>query len=154
MKSILKSKHQEMKEKNKILAVIDTNVLVSSLFSKDGQSNPALVISSILNEKIIPLYNSEIIEEYRDVLSRDKFRFPSYIVDNLVSVFEHFGIDTARTNVSDEVFPDSDDIVFYEVKMSEDEAFLVTGNLRHFPKNPLVVTPAQMIDILKEHNLL
>lgn len=126
-----------MNGKGKIYAAIDTNVLVSSLFSSDGTSNPSKVINAVLKGIITPLYNSEIIEEYRDVLSRAKFRFKSELVDSLVSVFVEYGIDTPRTSVENEYFPDTDDIVFYEVAMSVDDAYLVTGNLKHFPKNVL-----------------
>mgnify|MGYP004686366295 FL=1 len=43
---------------------------------------------------------------------------------------------------------DEDDRVFYEVALSEEDSFLVTGNLKHFPKTPKVVTAAQMMEIL------
>ena len=46
---------------------------------------------------------------------------------------------------------DADDVVFYEVALSKEDAFLVTGNTKHFPKNPIVVTPAEMLEILKQH---
>ena len=45
-------------------------------------------------------------------------------------------------------FPDPKDIVFYEVAMYKDVAYLVTGNIKHFPKKPFVVTPAEMVEIL------
>lgn len=51
---------------------------------------------------------------------------------------------------SNEVFPDIDDVVFYEVALSKDNAYLVTGNKKHFPKSPIVVTPAEMITILQQ----
>ena len=35
-------------------------------------------------------------------------------------------------------FDFSDDRVFYEVALSKDGAYIVTGNLRHFPKTPIV----------------
>ncbi|MDE7376554.1 MAG: PIN domain-containing protein [Muribaculaceae bacterium] len=60
-----------MKEGKRVYATIDTNVLVSSLFSAQGLSNPALVIKAVLDGTIIPLYNNDIITEYRDVLSRE-----------------------------------------------------------------------------------
>lgn len=94
------------------------------------------------------MYNTEIIEEYRDVLSRAKFHFRPNLVDTLVSVFVEYGIDTPRTSVENEYFPDTDDVVFYEVTMSVDDAYLVPGNLKHFPKKRFVVTPAQMVEIL------
>lgn len=43
-----------MSEKGKVYAVIDTNVLVSSLFSAKGMSNPTRVIEAVLNGAIIP----------------------------------------------------------------------------------------------------
>ncbi|MDE5566844.1 MAG: putative toxin-antitoxin system toxin component, PIN family [Muribaculaceae bacterium] len=143
-----------MSEKGKVYAVIDTNVLVSSLFSTTDISNPARVIGAVLNGAIIPLYNNEIIEEYRDILSRDKFKFSTALIDSLLSAFTEFGINTARKDAGDEIFPDEDDIVFYEVVLSVEDAYLVTGNTKHFPIRTFIVTPAQMVDILREKALL
>ena len=56
-------------------------------------------------------------------------------------------IDTLADSVD---MPDEDDRVFYEVALSEEDSFLVTGNLKHFPKVPKVVTAAQMIEILEQ----
>ena len=53
-----------------------------------------------------------------------------------------------RTKVTDGVFPDPKDLVFYEVALSKEESFLVTGNLKHFPKKPFVVSPAEMMEII------
>ena len=50
---------------------------------------------------------------------------------------------------SQEYFPDPKDVVFYEVALSKDDAYLVTGNTKHFPKKPIVVTPAEMLEILR-----
>ena len=33
--------------------------------------------------------------------------------------------------------------------MSKDDAYLVTGNIKHFPDKPFVVTPREMIEILE-----
>lgn len=143
-----------MKEEKSIYAVIDTNVLVSSLFSSNGMSNPYLVISAVLNGNITPLYNADIIEEYRDVLSRDKFKFSPVLIDNLLSVFTEFGINAVRTEANNENFPDDDNIVFYEVALSAEDAYLVTGNTKHFPIKTFVVTPSQMVEILREKGLL
>ncbi len=82
-------------------------------------------------------------------MSRPKFKFPKELIDNLISGFIEFGIDTIRSNISnDEIFPDTDDIVFYQVAMSMEDSFLITSNLRHFPKKPFVVSPTQMVEIL------
>lgn len=140
-----------MAEDRPIYAVIDTNVLVSALLASSDRSNPMRVILAILSGKIIPMYNSEIISEYREVLSRKKFPFTSGQIYDLLNYFMTFGIDCQRIDVNDEVFPDKDDRVVYEVRMSVEGSYLVTGNLRHFPYKPYVVTPAQMLEILQVH---
>ncbi len=49
---------------------------------------------------------------------------------------------------SGEVFPDVSDAVFYGVALSKEGSYLVTGNKKHFPKAPIVVTPSEMMEIL------
>ena len=149
----MKLRMSEMNEEKTVYAVIDTNVLVSSLYSKNGTSNPYRVINSVLNGIITPLYNDEIINEYRDVLSRNKFKFNTDDIENLIGAFIAFGMDTDRTNVN-EYFPDKEDTVFFEVAMSVETAYLVTGNIKHFPRKPFVVTPSQMIEILRANRLI
>ena len=46
-------------------------------------------------------------------------------------------IDSSRFPYDGEM-PDEDDRVFYEVCLSKEDSFLVTGNLKHFPKEPQV----------------
>ena len=143
-----------MEDGSKLFAVIDTNVVVSSLFSKDSTSSPVIVLNAVLAGFITPFYNSEILDEYKEVLSRPRFPFNSLQIDTVIGAFKDFGLDTDRTQVNAKDFPDSDDIVFYEVKMSVDDAFLVTGNVKHFPKEPFVVTPAEMVEILRDRGLI
>ena len=53
----------------------------------------------------------------------------------------------------DAELPDPKDRVFYEIVMEgrkSENAYLVTGNRKHFPNRPFVVTPRQMIDIIIE----
>ena len=130
-----------------IHAVIDTNVLVSVLLAKSEDSSVIKLIDAVLDGKIIPLFNNEIIAEYTEVLSRPKFKFDKELRELLVERIVFLGEDADRTAYP-ESLPDEDDRVFYEVALGTDDAYLVTGNLRHFPKTPIVVTPAQMLDIL------
>ena len=134
----------------KIYAVIDTNVLVSALFSISGDSNPSIIIRKIIDGDITPLYNEEILAEYEEVLNRDKFPFRKADIDWIISTFIDYGISLGRTAVSDEEFTDKDDIVFYEVALSKEDSFLVTGNIKHFPKKPFIVTPAEMLTIINK----
>ncbi len=143
-----------MVDKGRICAVVDTNVLVSSLLSSNGNSSPAIVLRAIFHGDVILLYNDSILEEYREVLSRSKFPFSSLQIDTILSFFQDFGVNMQRVQSPDWVWPDTDDIVFYEISLSVDGAFLVTGNTKHFPCTAQVVTPAQFVDILSERGLL
>ena len=135
-------------------AVFDTNVLVSSLLTKRRDSATALVVNAISDGVVIPLYNQEILSEYEDVLHRDKFPFSRKSIRNLLNVIEQFG-QTVHTETSwpeEQDMPDSGDVVFFRVVMEkrDAEAWLITGNLRHFPRKPFIVTPAEMIRIIRD----
>ena len=56
-----------------MLAVIDTNILVSALWSRNGA--PARILSLIISGELIPCYDYRILCEYREVLTRPKFKF-------------------------------------------------------------------------------
>lgn len=133
---------------DKIFAVIDTNVIVSALISTKADSYPLTVLSQVYLGPIVPVYNDEILAEYRDVLYRDKFHLRSEDIELALKTITETGLNLARTSVLGEDFPDPKDVVFYEVKMSKDDAYLVTGNVKHFPKKPFVVTPKEMVEIL------
>ena len=133
---------------NKIYAVIDTNVLVSALLSSEKQSNPLLVFKAIIDEKIVPLFCDEILNEYREVLSRDKFPFSEEFIDKAIDAFVNNGINVNRVPTDGFDFPDPKDIVFFEVSMAVDDSYLVTGNIKHFPKTDRIVTPTEMVAIL------
>lgn len=131
-----------------IYAVFDTNVLISALLSKREDSPPVLLLNHVLDGRIVLVYNEEIVSEYQEVLHRDKFGFSDERIKTVLEVVRT-GLCLGRTP-SNEIFPDEDDAVFYEVALSKEGTFLITGNLRHFPKSPIVVTPAEMISILEE----
>ncbi len=135
-----------------VFAVIDTNVLVSALLTKTPESPTALVVNAITEETLIPLYTEEILEEYEDVLLRTRFGFRRTTVEKLLAVIRQFGV-LVHPSPTGEQLPDMDDLVFYEVvmeKRNDADAYLVTGNLRHFPAREYIVTPAEMVEILKE----
>lgn len=132
-----------------IYAVIDTNVLVSALLAAHTDSPTVLIRDFILEGTIIPLYNEEILMEYKAVLSRPKFGFPSQLVEVMISAIVQAGISTERVK-TEAYFIDLKDVVFYEVAISHEGSYLVTGNSKHFPKSPIVVTPAEMLAIIRE----
>ena len=136
-----------------IYAVIDTNVLVSAIITKNTQSPTFRVMGAVLERQIVPLYDNDIISEYTDVLHREKFGFSDNQINYYLDAMKREGL-PAQSVTSTEYFPDPKDIVFYEVALSKEDAFLVTGNKKHFPKKPIVVTPAEMVEILKREGIL
>ena len=133
-----------------LFAVFDTNVLVSALLSRRKDSATVQLLNHVLDGRITLLYNDEILDEYIEVLHRSKFNFGKELIEAVIQLVKT-GVWLERTS-SNEFFPDSDDMVFYEVALSKDGAFVVTGNSRHFPKSPIVVTPAEMIDIINQQD--
>ena len=130
-----------------VYAIIDTNIIVSSFITKNPSSSTRRVINSMLSGKIKPLYNDEILDEYFDVLNRSKFHLSEIRIQELLNFFKENGIDTSRFPYDGDM-PDEDDRVFYEVSLSKEDSFLVTGNLKHFPRTPQVITAAQMMELL------
>ena len=131
-----------------VYAVIDTNVLVSALFAVHPDSATVIVRDKIAEGSVVPLYNAEIMEEFRAVLSRPKFHFPAERVTEVIELLQQQGISLERTE-SDDYFPDPKDVVFYEVALSKEGAYVVTGNIKHFPQKPIVVTPAELLKIIE-----
>lgn len=134
-------------------AVIDTNVLVSAMLKI--ASVPGQVTQKALLGDIIPLLNDEIVAEYREVLKRPKFKFDFRLVDVLIDGMIDRGIFVDAGPV-DDILPDPKDVVFYEVVMEKrkesEDAYLVTGNVKHFPVKSFVVTPKEMLDIIQSGN--
>ena len=136
----------------KYYAVIDTNVLVSAMLK--WQSVPWKILELAFSGLIIPLFNDEILSEYKNVLSRPKFKLSNELVNNIVNEIEEKGL-YVNEKTLDEYLPDPKDRVFYEVVMEErnnEDAYLVTGNIKHFPVRPFIVTPRRMLDIILEEN--
>ena len=130
-----------------IYAVIDTNVLVSALITKNTDAATAKVVRLLLDNGFVPMYDADIITEYEDVLHRSKFSILPEVADALISFIVEHGVDVSRVTF-DEPMPDEDDRVFYEVTLSREDSFLVTGNLKHYPTSPQVITPADFINLI------
>lgn len=133
-----------------IYAVIDTNVIVSALITRRMDSPTIKVLSAIRDGRIKVVCSRDILNEYREVLSRGKFHLSTARVEQTISTLVENAL-FLEPVASGEEFSDETDRVFYEVALagSEDRTRLVTGNLRHYPISPIVVTPAQMVAILE-----
>ena len=131
-------------------AIIDTNVIISAMLNPD--SIPGMVLKYTLAGVIVPYINKEIFREYSEVIYRDKFGFDRKDIELVLNQLQEKAINADGTPVN-EFFTDKKDIVFYEVTLtarSKADAYLVTGNIKHFPRKSFVVTPKEMIDIISK----
>ena len=127
-----------------IKAVIDTNILVSALLSPSG--SPAKVLDHVLNGNVVMCYDSRMIAEYQEVLLRPKFGFEKKAVRQVIDFIVHSGISIVPVPIVD-AFEDEDDKMFYEVAKTA-KAYLVTGNAKHFPKEPMVIALQEFLSVV------
>ena len=132
-----------------IYAVIDTNVLISALLTKNEDASTVKVIRAVANGLVTPLYSATILLEYIEVLRRPKFGFEENTIAEIIKMIIKYGVQVFPKSTG-EILVDMDDLVFYEVAMDkrEDDSYLVTGNQKHYPIRDFIVTPAQMVEII------
>ena len=134
----------------KYYAVIDTNVVVSSMLKKE--SVPWLIMNMVDENTIIPLLNQDILNEYIEVITRNKFNFSEASINEIVNRIKEKAIFIKKEQTLED-FIDKDDIVFFEIVMSARstmDAYLITGNMKHYPIRSYIVTPAQMLEIIEK----
>ena len=132
--------------------VIDTNVLVSALITRNENSPTVQILRFLAKGNIVPVYSEDIVKEYNEVLRRAKFKLSESLIINLLKDIMDNGLKITELAEVTETMPDPKDIVFYAVTLSaqEKDAFLVTGNGKHFPEKPFVVTPSELVEFLKQ----
>lgn len=131
-------------------AVIDTNVIIAALLTKNPYSATLKVLRAVLNGNITPLYHEDILSEYEEVLHRKKFHLKEETIELVLTAIKQYGL-KVHPQPTGEILLDMDDLIFYEVAMEKrsDGAWLITGNQKHYPNRSFIVTPAEMMEILQ-----
>ena len=120
---------------------------------------PGTILRLCAKGLLVPVYGEKMLQEYSEVLARSKFHFPQSTISKITAAILQKGLKIKHVSQSWSL-PDASDAVFFEVVMehrkTEEQSYLVTGNLRHFPIKPFVVTPREMLlivanDLLREH---
>ena len=129
-----------------IYAVIDTNVLVSALLSSKEDAATVQIVEKVFRGDIVPVYSEKILSEYGEVLARQKFNFPLKDQAYLLHAIEQYGkcVVPAPLHIA---LPDEKDLPFYEAASVEGAWYLITGNKKHFPEEPFIVSPREMLYI-------
>ena len=114
------------------LVVLDTNVIVSAGIRPEGP--PARIFMDWVLEGLVQIVTSPaVVAEYREVVRRPKFArygFPPLWLEFLIDESLRLDDDT-DTEVT---CPDPKDLPFLTLAHGSG-AWLVTGNLKHFPKS-------------------
>ena len=123
--------------------VLDTNVLVSAMLSPDG--NPAKIYKLFLTGALSLFLSADIMIEYQDVLHRPRLRIPPNDADIVLAAIGQHG-EIIEVTPSAHAIADEDDRVFYDTAKSAD-AYLITGNIKHYPKELFIVTPTEFLSL-------
>lgn len=128
-----------------VRAVVDTNVLVSGLLNPSGA--PARVLDLILAGAIEPVLSQDVLAEYREVLMRSELALPRLRVDALLEFFEDFVLPLPVRALG--VCTDPGDDAFLSAALEGQAAWLITGNVRHYPRSPYqgvtIASPAETL---------
>ena len=133
--------------------VLDTNVLVSGLLNP--YHAPGEIVRMVSSAALTLCVDARIITEYRKVLKRPRFQIDPDHLQAVLDQIEASGRVVAGAPLP-ETLPDKDDEPFLEVAVAGQAAYLVTGNLRHFPENSRqgisVVSPAEFVSLLRNQS--
>ena len=121
--------------------VLDTNILVSAFWTACG--NAAKIVQMFIEEKIRLYYDAKIMTEYIMVLNRPKFAFSKAIIGEVLKSIRDDGMIIAAAP-SKIAFTDESDRKFYDVARSCG-GILITGNLKHYPSEPFIMTAAEFL---------
>jgi len=128
--------------------VIDTNVIVSAILSPKGI--PARIIDLVSVDENLQLYYSEsILAEYERVFVYKRLNIPITARYNIITTIQLFGI-LVEPTVSTLYLPDESDRIFYDATIASG-AYLITGNIKHFPSEPFIMTPSIFIKKLYDN---
>ena len=125
--------------------VLDTNILVSALWTPAG--NASTIISLVLSDKLVPCFDQRIINEYRAVLSRPRLAFPDNQVEELLVEICGKGLFVV-VSPSSVALSDESDRKFFDVAQYCN-AYLITGDIKHYPEDPLIINPANFLEVIR-----
>jgi len=117
--------------------VLDTNILVSAIWSPGRTAGD--ILHAVFAGKYRACYDYRILDEYERVLHYSKFPFTEWEIRAVLDPLIRNGISVIADPVPGVIFADESDRKFYEVAKFC-HAVLITGNGKHFPEEPGVMT--------------
>ncbi|MBW2370198.1 MAG: putative toxin-antitoxin system toxin component, PIN family [Deltaproteobacteria bacterium] len=131
--------------------VLDTNVLISALLKP--HSNPAIIVSLILDGRVILCLSQEILAEYKGVLKRNKFKgISKNNVKRFLQEIEKKALWVEPQESVKIIKADPGDNKFFECALTARADYLITGNIKHFSfkkfKKTEIATPYNFLNII------
>jgi len=145
--SLKKSKRQE-----KFKVILDTSCYVSALLSDSGAS--AKILELIIEEDIFNFYTSDIIDELKKVLARDKFRLEKEKQEHFTHLIEETSFKVSKLDEFDaKACRDPNDDKFLSLAKQIDADFIITLDedllvLKIINKSK-IVTPAKFLTYIR-----
>ena len=87
--------------------VLDTNVLVSALWTPNGKA--AYILNAVLTGRLNICHDYRILEEYRNVLNRPKFHFHPWQIHYLLDTIIQDGFSIVPSPITNIPFTDESD---------------------------------------------
>ncbi len=133
--------------------VIDTNVIVSSLIQKNY---PYLIVNDLfIEDKFHLCVSDELLNEYYDVLSREKFaKFQDFFIkaESILADIESKAL-KFHPRIKLDLISDKDDNMILELADECEADFIITGNTNDFTfltyKQTKIVTPKEYWELYK-----
>ena len=125
------------------LIVYDTNVFVSYFLARKKSGTIKTVVDQIFDKKTVCVFSRQIIAEYDKVLHYPKFGFSHREIRTLLNFIRRNGL-YVNPSPTFTPFTDESDKCFYDAAVAAKAHWLITGNKRHFPNEPFIVTAANI----------
>lgn len=136
--------------------VIDTNIFVSALLSRNGV--PAQVLKAWRENRFIMLTSPAIITEVAETLAgfiyHASYRVSQTDVDEVVTLLKGVAVEVlGNADVSDAGIPDPDDLIFLACAVDGDANYIASGDkhlkgLKVYRDIP-IVTARELLEILE-----
>ncbi|HEV2221513.1 MAG TPA: putative toxin-antitoxin system toxin component, PIN family [Candidatus Acidoferrales bacterium] len=131
--------------------VLDANIVVSAALKPEGLQRTVVLLAIT---KPARLYISPaILSEYREVLSRPEFQIRKGLREQLLKLIRkraHSLVPARHLQVTS----DPGDNIFLECADAARADYLVTGNVRHFPrfwKKTKIITSREFVSLVAPH---
>lgn len=117
--------------------IVDTNVVVAGLLTVDAQAPTARILDGMLAAAFAYVVSSELLAEYRDVLSRPKLRkLHGLSADEIETVLTELALHAiVLTAAPAPPAPDSGDQHLWGLLAARNDLVLVTGDARLLESN-------------------